>query len=190
MNAQDRLPLTIDAPDLAGLAGDIERLETIFESWEQTPRGVAEAYRRAIEALHAEALRRMIRALKSAPEAMKALKGAAGDEVVYAVLRRHDIIKASIDERVEAALDSVRPMLASHGGDVELVRIAPPNLEVRYTGLNFSDSERVSFRYRLEGYDKDWVAMKQTRTSLMPPLAIIFFSISPVVRVVMQRGSY
>ena len=50
------------------------------------------------------------------------------------MLRRHEIIKASLNERVEAALDSVRPMLASHGGDVELVRIAPPNLEVRFTG--------------------------------------------------------
>lgn len=31
------------------------------------------------------------------------------------------------------------------------------DLEVYYTGLNLSDAEKVSFRYKLEGYDKDWV---------------------------------
>ncbi len=31
------------------------------------------------------------------------------------------------------------------------------DLEIQYAGLDFSDAERVAFRYRLEGYDKDWV---------------------------------
>ncbi len=37
---------------------------------------------------------------------------------------------------------------------------APPcagDLEIHYTGLNFSDAENVTFRYQLEGYDKDWI---------------------------------
>jgi Fe-S cluster biogenesis protein NfuA/nitrite reductase/ring-hydroxylating ferredoxin subunit len=50
------------------------------------------------------------------------------------VLRRHDIVKASLNERVEAALEGVRPMLASHGGDVELVKVKPPAVEVRFIG--------------------------------------------------------
>ena len=59
---------------------------------------------------------------------------AVADEVVYAVLRRHDIVKPSLNERVEAALEGVRPMLASHGGDVELVKVKPPSVEVRFIG--------------------------------------------------------
>jgi len=124
----------IQREDLAGFLGDIERLEAIFETWDDTQTGVVNAYRRSIEALNGEALRRLVRALKSDPAALAAMKSAVADEVVYAVLRRHDIIKPSISERVENALESVRPMLASHGGDVELVKVLAPGIEVRFTG--------------------------------------------------------
>ena len=113
---------------------DFARLRTVVEAWEETPRRVATAYGEAIEALHGEALRRLIAALKADPAALAAMKRAAGDEVVYAVLRRHNLLKASIAERVETALEAVRPMLASHGGDVELIGIAPPAVDVRFTG--------------------------------------------------------
>lgn len=126
--------IAIDRNDVAHLAGDIERLEMIFDNWEETPRGAAKAYGLAIEVMNGEALRRLVSALKRDPAALAAMKSAVNDEVVYAVLRRHNIIKASLTERVEAALESIRPMLASHGGDVELVSIAPPGIEVRFTG--------------------------------------------------------
>jgi nitrite reductase/ring-hydroxylating ferredoxin subunit/Fe-S cluster biogenesis protein NfuA len=132
MNVVDIVPTR--RTDLAEFLSDVERLEEIFATWEETPRGAVEAYRRAIEALHGEALTRLVRALKSDPAALAAMKGAIGDEIVYAVLRRHGIIKASLAERVELALASVRPMLASHGGDVELVTVAPPKIEVRFLG--------------------------------------------------------
>jgi len=132
MNALDPTPPPDDS--LALLTGDIARLEAIFDSWDETPHNAVIAYRGAIEALHGEALRRMIRSLKGDPAAMSALMEAAGDEVVYAVLRHFGILKPSLSERVEAALDDVRPMLASHGGSVELVSINPPAIEVRFTG--------------------------------------------------------
>lgn len=132
MNAFDPQPTRRD--DLTGLVGDIQHLEAIFETWDETQRGAISAYRQAIEALHGEALRRLVRALKSDPAALAAMKDALGDEVVYAVMRRLGVVKASLTERVEAALDTVRPMLASHGGDVELVAIRPPAIEVRFIG--------------------------------------------------------
>jgi len=121
-------------PDLAGLLGDIERLGTIFAAWEESQRVAVGAYRLAIEELHGEALRRLVRMLKTDPAALAAMKTALADEVVYAVLRRHQVVKPSLNERVEAALESVRPMLASHGGDVELVSVRPPLIEVRFIG--------------------------------------------------------
>ncbi|MER8465840.1 NifU family protein [Mesorhizobium sp. M1396] len=132
MNAVDLIATKRE--DLAGLVGDIEQVEAIFSTWDETQRGAVEAYRRAIEDLNGEAIRRLVRALKDEPAALAAMKQAAADEVVYAVLRRHDILKPSLSERVEAALDGVRPMLASHGGDVELVNVRPPAIEVRFVG--------------------------------------------------------
>lgn len=123
-----------DPNDLASYLNDIEKLETIFEAWDEAPRAVVQTYRRAIEAINGEALRRMVRALKSDPAAFAAMKAATGDEIIYAVLRHHGIVKASLSERIEVALASVRPMLASHGGDVELVTVTPPSIEVRFLG--------------------------------------------------------
>jgi nitrite reductase/ring-hydroxylating ferredoxin subunit/Fe-S cluster biogenesis protein NfuA len=77
----------------------------------------------------------MIAVLRADPLALGAMKDAVRDEIVYAVLRRHGLVKPSLQERVEAALDGVRPMLATHGGDVQLVRVVPPAaIEVRFTG--------------------------------------------------------
>jgi Fe-S cluster biogenesis protein NfuA len=118
---------------LKGLADDLARLETVVDAWEDDKRDVARAYRQAIDALHGEALRRLVRTLRDAGETT-ALRVAAADEVVYAVLRHHGIVKPSIAERVEAALESVRPILAGHGGDVELVRIDPPSIAIRFIG--------------------------------------------------------
>jgi Fe-S cluster biogenesis protein NfuA len=121
-------------PSLAELAGDIAQLETEIETWDGETREVALAHRQAIDALHAEALRRLVRVLRADPAAVPALREAATDEVIYAVLRHHGIVKPSLPERVEAALDGVRPLLAGHGGDVELVRVEPPAISIRLLG--------------------------------------------------------
>jgi Fe-S cluster biogenesis protein NfuA/nitrite reductase/ring-hydroxylating ferredoxin subunit len=120
--------------ELAGLLHELERLETIFATWDDVPQRSIGAYRRTLDELNAEALRRLLRALKSEPAALAALKRAAGDELVYAVLRYHDLVKPSLNERIETALEAVRPMLASHGGDVRLVGVAPPAIEVELVG--------------------------------------------------------
>lgn len=113
--------------------GDIARLEAEIEGWAAGLRDTARAYRRAIDSLHEDALRRLIKTLRDAG-AGAALRDAAADPVVYAVLRHHGILKPSLAERVEAALDSVRPVLAQHGGDVELVGVDPPAASIRFTG--------------------------------------------------------
>lgn len=46
------------------------------------------------------------------------------------------------------------------------------SLEVHYTGLSFTAPERVRFRYRLEGYDVDWIDAGSRRTAYytsLPP---------------------
>jgi Fe-S cluster biogenesis protein NfuA len=46
-----------------------------------------------------------------------------GDDLVASLLLVHGLHPATLDTRVEEALDRVRPLLASHGGDVELLGI-------------------------------------------------------------------
>jgi Fe-S cluster biogenesis protein NfuA len=114
-------------------ADDIARLEAEIDTWAPASRDTARAYRKAIDTLHEEALRRLIKTVRDAGAGI-ALREAAADPVVYAVLRHHGIVRPSIAERVEAALESVRPVLAQHGGDVELVRVDPPAASIRFIG--------------------------------------------------------
>ncbi len=128
---------TLTRPDvtLDDLVQDISRLEEVFEQWDETQKGALQAYRESVDGLHREAFRRLIASVKSDPAALGGLKTALGDEVVYAVLRHFELVRPSLHERVEEALDSVRPMLASHGGNIELVAVKPPNqVDVRFIG--------------------------------------------------------
>lgn len=119
---------------LASMLSDISALELIADDWPEEQRNSAQARVIAIDALNAEAFRRLIKQLKQHADIGQLLREAATDEVVYTVLRRHNILKPSLFERVEDALDGIRPMLASHGGDVELVSVEPPLVEVRLLG--------------------------------------------------------
>lgn len=123
-----------DERSLEDLLKDLSALEDLAAGWGEAERNGAQARAEAVDALNAEAFRRLIRSLREAPGMAAALREAAGDEVVYAVLRRHGILKPSLFERVDAALDSVRPMLASHGGDAELVAVEAEKAEVRFLG--------------------------------------------------------
>ena len=119
---------------LADMLRDIEALTSLSENWDDTARKGAQARAEAIDALNAEAFRRLIRHLRDVDGMASALKSAASDEVVYAVLRRHGILRPSLFERVDEALNSVRPMLASHGGDAELVSVEASSAVVRFLG--------------------------------------------------------
>tara|TARA_R110000782_G_scaffold48146_6_gene105524 strand:- start:5488 stop:6384 length:897 start_codon:yes stop_codon:yes gene_type:complete len=122
-------------PRLDVLLKDIQSLENLTADWDEQQRNTVEALKRAIDELHKEAIARLIKSLKTEPAAMSVLQEAVTDEVVYAVLRHLEIIKPSLQERLEIALDSVRPMLESHNGNVELVSLEPPDtIEIRLLG--------------------------------------------------------
>jgi nitrite reductase/ring-hydroxylating ferredoxin subunit/Fe-S cluster biogenesis protein NfuA len=114
-------------PDLDTLLKDIQSLDGLVEQWDEHQRNTVQAITQAHDDLNKEAFSRLIHALKADPAALIALKEAVSDEVVYAVLRYHGIVKASLHERVDLALESVRPYLKSHDGNVELVEINLPD---------------------------------------------------------------
>jgi Fe-S cluster biogenesis protein NfuA len=58
----------------------------------------------------------------------------AHDEVVGTMLLLHDLHPIDVETRVTAALDSVRPYLHSHGGNVELLGVANGVVRIRLAG--------------------------------------------------------
>jgi nitrite reductase/ring-hydroxylating ferredoxin subunit/Fe-S cluster biogenesis protein NfuA len=125
---------TTEERGLDQLLRDLEALEALADGWGDAERKGAKARAEAVDALNAEAFRRLIRGLRDVPGMAAALRDAAGDEVIYAVLRRHGILKPSLYERVDQALETVRPMLKSHGGNAELVAVEGARAEVRFLG--------------------------------------------------------
>ncbi|WGV25400.1 NifU family protein [Halotia branconii] len=122
--------------NLEELIEEINRFEAIISDWDESQRCVVVGLKRVIEALHKEALARLIKNLKQ--ESMPALRHAVEDEVIYAVLLYHELVKPPkppLTERIQTALEEVRPGLQSHKGDVELIGIKlPDTVEVKLIG--------------------------------------------------------
>lgn len=123
------------AAHLERLVQAITSLETIVAGWDESHALTVQALKSAIEELHKEALKRLIRALKDDPAAFARMREALSDHVVYAVLRFHGLLKEPLGARIHKALEEVRPFMQSHGGDVELVAVkAPDTVEIRLIG--------------------------------------------------------
>jgi Fe-S cluster biogenesis protein NfuA/nitrite reductase/ring-hydroxylating ferredoxin subunit len=58
----------------------------------------------------------------------------AEDELVAGLLMIHDLYPVPLDERVTAALDSVRPYMESHGGNIELLGFEDGVVKLRLEG--------------------------------------------------------
>ena len=137
-----------EARSFAQLAEDLERLEAVTEQWSPQQRATVQAIRQTVEDLQAGAFRSLIRAVKEAPGGLEGLKAAVDDPWVRSVLTYHGLLRPpapSREEVVEAALESVRPMLAQHSGDVSLVAVTDDGAEVQIKlqgscdGCTFSD---------------------------------------------------
>lgn len=128
-------PLPDGAAELARMVHNITSLESIVATWDEAQQMTVQALKSSIEDLNKEALRRLIRSLKDDSAAAARLRGSLADPVVYAVLDFHGLLKPSLQVRIEKALDEVRPFMATHGGNVELVAVkAPDTVEVRLVG--------------------------------------------------------
>ncbi|MFC0437981.1 NifU family protein [Kutzneria buriramensis] len=104
----------------AGEVGDrVERLLAEFEQVaDPTLAARAEELVRTVVEFYGAALERVV---ELAPEPV--LERLADDPLVSGVLVVHDLHPHSLQQRVQHALDAVRPYLGSHSGDVSLVEI-------------------------------------------------------------------
>ena len=74
-------------------------------------------------------------------------------------LKINSVVPPIVIERVSADDRQIPPQV--------LKEIGPgvDRLEIRYTGLSFVTPGRMNFRYKLEGYDNDWVNARSRRTA-------------------------
>jgi Fe-S cluster biogenesis protein NfuA len=110
-------------PQNLRVAGD--RIEQALDELHSTadPRTInlAEEILRLVSELYSAGFSRVVElASARAPDLLDAL---VEDELVASLLLVHGLHPESLDNRLEAALTSVRPFLAQHGGDVELLGI-------------------------------------------------------------------
>ena len=83
--------------------------------------------------LYGDGLSRVM-ALAGEPRANGLARELAEDELVSHLLLVHGLHPVPIEERVQGALDEVRPYLDSHGGDVELLEIDGTVARLRMEG--------------------------------------------------------
>lgn len=99
--------------------------------------------------LYGAALERMVSiAAQSAPELIGQF---AADELVASLMLVHGLHPHGVERRIEDALDSVRPYLGSHGGDVTLVEVADDVVRLQFAGSCKScPSSAVTLEFAVE----------------------------------------
>jgi Fe-S cluster biogenesis protein NfuA len=105
------------------------RLEQLLEALEGLPSGARDTATEAVATLldlYGEALGRI--AGRVPAEAL------TGDEVVAHLLMVHGLHPVPVEQRVESALDEVRPYLRSHGGEVGLLEVRDGVVRLRLQG--------------------------------------------------------
>jgi Fe-S cluster biogenesis protein NfuA/nitrite reductase/ring-hydroxylating ferredoxin subunit len=115
-NAGDRIQNLLDASAASGAVAH-ERAEELV---------------REVTNLYGAGLERMIAvAVNANPELADAF---AADDLVASLMLVHGLHPHDVERRIEDALDSVRPYLGSHGGDVHLLEVAGEVVRLQFAG--------------------------------------------------------
>jgi len=104
----------------------LDRLDALPDA---AARETATATVQALVALYGEGLSALVARL--GPAQTRAL---ADDELIAHLLLLHGLHPVPVEQRVRDALDGVRPYLASHGGDVELLGVDGGVVRLRLQG--------------------------------------------------------
>jgi Fe-S cluster biogenesis protein NfuA/nitrite reductase/ring-hydroxylating ferredoxin subunit len=115
-NAGDRIQNLLDASAAGGAV--------VHERAEQLVREVTDLYGAGLE-------RMLAVAVDANPELVDAF---AADDLVASLMLVHGLHPHSVERRIEDALDSVRPYLGSHGGDVHLLEVDGEVVRLQFAG--------------------------------------------------------
>jgi len=107
------------------------RVETLLASSDSP---VAAELVQTLVTLYGEGLRRVLAAVAQAPDSSKLVETICNDPFVASLLIVHDLHPVSLEQRIERALDNVRPYVHSHGGKVDVVEITDGIVQLRMSG--------------------------------------------------------
>jgi Fe-S cluster biogenesis protein NfuA len=133
-----------DADTFEARARRIDAARRAVAALDPEPRGAGEELVRALEEHQAAVLRAVVARLRADDRGRELLYELVDDPEVYAALVKAGIVRPSLAMRALQVLDGLRPYMTSHGGDVELVRIADGVAFVRLTGACESCSSSSS----------------------------------------------
>ncbi len=116
----------------------IERVQRLTAALDEVADPVArertEELVSAVIELYGQGLEQIFAVVDSEPDAGPLRERLQGDGVIASLMLIHDLYSVSLEERVVEALDSVRPYMESHGGDVELLGVEQGIARIRLEG--------------------------------------------------------
>jgi Fe-S cluster biogenesis protein NfuA/nitrite reductase/ring-hydroxylating ferredoxin subunit len=118
------------------LVGRVQELQERLESsGDSAARAVAEELVSAIVQMYGAGLERIFGSLvQDGADGERIAASLADDELVATLLLIHDLHPVSLEQRVQGALESVRPYMESHGGNVELLSLEGAVARIRLRG--------------------------------------------------------
>jgi Fe-S cluster biogenesis protein NfuA len=134
----------------------LARLEQLISQTERFGDARAQSHTRqvvqAVLELHGIGLERILEHMTQAGEAGRdLLERCAGDDVAGGLLLLHGLHPLDLEARVQQALESVRPYLRSHAGNVELVAVDGDVVRLRLEGsCDGCPSSAVTMRQTIE----------------------------------------
>ncbi len=110
-------------------------VKQVNELADMTARATALELLQEVMSLHSTVLDRMLNLISKAGDPGLALiETFAQDPMISGLLVLYDLHPEDLEARLMRALDKVRPLLHSHGGDVELVEFRDGVVNLRLTG--------------------------------------------------------
>ena len=140
------------------LASALDEATAQLSDLEPLPRRVTDDLTNALNDVHRAALVHIVRVLRDDVRGKELLFGLVDEPSVRMVMLMHGLIRPDPMTLAKEALESVRPQLQSHGGDVELDRIEEGTAYVRLSGAcNGCSMSAVTMRNGVEQALKDRV---------------------------------
>lgn len=138
-------------PTLEDLAKRVDDAVAALDGLDPSARAAAEELQGAIEAVHRAGLVTIVRRLREDESTRPVLFDLVDDPVVHLLLSLHGIVRPDPVTLANQVLETVRPQLHSHGGDVALVRIEDGTAFVRLEGAcNGCSMSSVTLRNLVE----------------------------------------
>ncbi len=175
-------PTTVAAQGPEVLVGRVQDLqERLDGAGESATRDLAEELVAAVVQMYGAGLERILSALvESGPEGEQTARSLADDPLLATLLLIHDLHPVPLEQRVQGALESVRPYMESHGGNVELLALEDGVARISLRG-SCSDCSASSVTLELaikqaleeaapdlEGLEVEGIAPEQQMTNMLP----------------------